>query len=195
VELKKFKKMIKAAIFIAPGFEEIEALTPADVLHRAGAEVELISITEDKSVTGVHGLTIVCDRVFEGKPIDAKDIIILPGGMPGARNLQHHVRLTDLIKKYYDEKKWIAAICAAPMILGEMGLLEGRKATCFPGFEHHLKKAHHYPAPSITDGHIITGRGIGAAMEFSIEIIANLYGPEKASELRDKMVVPPVGGD
>jgi 4-methyl-5(b-hydroxyethyl)-thiazole monophosphate biosynthesis len=81
------------------------------------------------------------------------------------------------------------------MILGEMGLLEGRKATCFPGFEHHLKKAHHYPAPSITDGHIITGRGIGAAMEFSIEIIANLYGPEKASELRDKMVVPPVGGD
>lgn len=184
--------MKKAVIFIAPGFEEVEALTPADVLSRAGANVELISITEDKSVTGAHGLTIVCDRVFEGKPIEEKDIIILPGGIPGARNLQHHVGLTDLINKYNNGKKWIAAICAAPMILGEMGILEGRKATCFPGFEHHLKKAHHYPTPAITDGHIITGRGIGAAMEFSIEIIANLYGPEKASELREKMVVPPI---
>jgi 4-methyl-5(b-hydroxyethyl)-thiazole monophosphate biosynthesis len=78
------------------------------------------------------------------------------------------------------------------MILGDMGILAGRKATCFPGFEHHLKDAHHYPAPAITDGHIITGRGIGAAMEFSIEITANLYGPEKAAELREKMVVPPI---
>ncbi|MFW6351158.1 MAG: DJ-1 family glyoxalase III [Bacteroidota bacterium] len=184
--------MKKAAIFIAPGFEEIEALTPADVLNRAGADVELISITEDKNVTGGHGLTIVCDRVFEGKPIEEKDIIILPGGIPGARNLQEHSLLTSLIKTYDNNKQWIAAICAAPMILGEMGILAGRKATCFPGFEHHLKEAHHYPVPAITDGHIITGRGIGAAMEFSIEIIANLYGPKKAAELREKMVVPSI---
>jgi 4-methyl-5(b-hydroxyethyl)-thiazole monophosphate biosynthesis len=184
--------MKKAAIFFAPGFEEVEALTPADVLKRAGADVELISITEDKNVTGAHELTIVCDRVFEGKPIEEKDIIILPGGVQGARNLQQHPKLIDLIKEFDTEKKWIAAICAAPMILGDMGILAGRKATCFPGFEHHLKDAHHYPAPAITDGHIITGRGIGAAMEFSIEITANLYGPEKAAELREKMVVPPI---
>ena len=182
--------MKKAAIFIAPGFEEIEALTPADVLNRAGSEVELISVTEDKSVTGAHGLTIVCDRVFEGKPIDEKDILILPGGMPGAKNLQSHSKLADLLKTYYDQKKWIAAICAAPMIIGELGFLKDRKATCFPGFEHHLKGAHHYPVPAITDGHIITGRGIGAAMEFSLEIISNLYGANKASELREAMVVP-----
>lgn len=182
--------MKKAAIFIAPGFEEIEALTPADVLNRAGAEVELISITEDKSVTGNHGLTIVCDRVFEGKPIEEKDILILPGGMPGAKNLQSHTKLTDLLKEYYDQKKWIGAICAAPMIIGELGFLQNRKATCFPGFEHHLKGAHHYPVPAITDGHIITGRGIGAAMEFAIEIVTNLYDANKASELREKMVVP-----
>jgi 4-methyl-5(b-hydroxyethyl)-thiazole monophosphate biosynthesis len=184
--------MKKAAIFFAPGFEEVEALTSADVLKRAGADVELISITEDKNVTGAHEMTIVCDRVFEGKPIEEKDIIILPGGITGAQNLQQHSKLIDLIKEFDTGKKWIAAICAAPMILGEIGILTDRKATCFPGFEHHLKGAHHYPAPTITDGHIITGRGIGAAMEFSLEIIANLYGPEKATELREKMVVPSI---
>ncbi|MFO7999844.1 MAG: DJ-1/PfpI family protein [Marinilabilia sp.] len=182
--------MKKAAIFIAPGFEEIEGLTPADVLNRAGADVELISITEDKSVTGGHGITIICDRVFEGKPIDEKDIIILPGGMPGAKHLQAHKGLELLLSEYNAQKKWIGAICAAPMILGEMGLLKDRKATCFTGFEHHLKGARHYPVPAITDGHIITGRGIGAAMEFSLEIISNLFGPGKAAELREKMVVP-----
>ncbi len=184
--------MKNAVIFIAPGFEEIEALTPADVLNRVGVNVELISITEDKSVTGAHGLTIVCDRVFEGKPVDEKDIIILPGGMPGTKNLQAHTKLADLIREYDAQKKWIGAICAAPMILGEMGLLKDRKATCFTGFEHHLKGASHYPVPAITDGHIITGRGIGAAMEFSLEIVANLYGHEKSAALRKKMVVPDI---
>ncbi|PWD97905.1 DJ-1 family glyoxalase III [Marinilabilia rubra] len=184
--------MKKAAIFFAPGFEEIEALTPADVLRRAGAEVELISITEDKNVTGGHGLTIVCDRVFDGQPIEYKDILILPGGIPGAQHLKNHEKLTDLIREYDNKKKWIAAICAAPMILGELEMLKDRKASCFPGFEHHLKGAHHYPVPAITDGHIITGRGIGAAMEFSIEIISNLFGPDKAAELREKMVVPEI---
>lgn len=182
--------MKKAAIFIAPGFEEIEALTPADVLTRAGADVELVSITEEKNVTGKQGLTVVCDRVFEGKPIEEKDILILPGGMPGAKNLQTHKKLEALILEYDKKQKWIGAICAAPMILGELELLSGRKATCFPGFEHHLKGAHHYPVPAITDGHIITGRGIGAAMEFSLEIISNLFGADKAAELREKMVVP-----
>ncbi|MFW5890516.1 MAG: DJ-1 family glyoxalase III [Marinilabiliaceae bacterium] len=180
----------KAVIFIAPGFEEIEALTPADVLNRAGADVELISVTEDKSVTGAHGITIVCDRVFEGKPIEEKDIIILPGGMPGAKNLQAHQKLGEMIKDYNKREKWIGAICAAPMILGEMGLLEGRRATCFTGFEKHLKGARLYPVPAITDGHIITGRGIGAAMEFALEITSNLFGPDKAAELRERMVVP-----
>ncbi|MGQ1889945.1 DJ-1 family glyoxalase III [Thermophagus sp. OGC60D27] len=182
--------MKKAAIFIAPGFEEVEALTPADVLKRAGADVELISITEDKNVTGSHGITIVCDRVLEGKTVEEKDILILPGGMPGTKNLQNNHALKNLLIDYNAKKKWIAAICAAPMIPGELGFLKGRKATCYPGYEHHLKEAHHYPVPAITDGHIITGRGVGAAMEFAIEIAANLWGPQKASELRDKMVIP-----
>ncbi len=182
--------MKKAGIFIAPGFEEVEALTAADVLKRADADVELISITEDKSVSGNHGLTIVCDRVFEGKPIDEKDILILPGGMPGAKNLQDFAPLINLIRDYDSRQKWIAAICAAPMIIGEMELLKNRKATCFPGYEHHLKGSHFYPVPAITDGHIITGRGVGAAMEFALEIVANLYGHETASQLRQKMVVP-----
>jgi 4-methyl-5(b-hydroxyethyl)-thiazole monophosphate biosynthesis len=112
--------------------------------------------------------------------------------MPGTKHLQAHSGLTDLLRSYDSNKQWIAAICAAPLILGEMGLLEGRRATCFPGYEHHLQGAKHYPIPAITDGHIITGRGIGAAMEFSIEIVANLFGPEKAAELREKMVVPPI---
>jgi len=182
--------MKKAAIFFAPGFEETEALTPADVLNRAGTDVELISVTEEKNVTGSHNLTVVCDRVFEGAPIEDKDIIILPGGIIGVNNLKANSKLLELIKDYNSRKKWIGAICAAPVIIGEMGMLKGRKATCFPGFEHHMKGAHHYPIPAITDGHIITGRGIGAAMEFSLEIVANFYGPEKASDLREKMVVP-----
>src|SRR5690554_932855 len=171
--------MKKAAIFIAPGFEEVEALTPADALVRAGADVELISITEEKNVTSSHGVTIVCDRVFQGKPIEEKDILILPGGMPGTKNLQAYEPLTQLLKDYHNRKKWIGAICAAPMILGELGFLKGRKATCYPGYEHHLKDAHHYPVPAITDGHIITGRGVGAAMEFAIEIAGNLLGAQK----------------
>ncbi len=184
--------MKRAAIFIAPGFEEIEALTPADVLNRAGVDVELISITEDKNVTGKHNITIVCDRVFEGEPIEEKDIIILPGGMPGAEHLLKHQKLADLIRDYDAQKKWIGAICAAPMILGEMGLLQARKATCFTGFEHHLKGAKHFPVPAMTDGHIITGRGIGAAMEFALEIVSNLISKDTAAELREKMVVPEI---
>ncbi len=180
----------KAIILFAPGFEEVEALTPADVLRRAGMEVQLISITRQKSVTGAHDITITCDGLFEDRPWDDRDIVILPGGMPGAKHLMEHQGVAKLLNKFEENKKWMAAICAAPMILGEMGFLKGRKATCFPGFEHHLIGAHHYPVPAITDGHIITGRGIGAAMEFSLEIVTQLFSSDKATEMREKMVVP-----
>ncbi len=180
----------KAIILFAPGFEEVEALTPADVLRRAGMEVNLISIIPSKEVTGAHNITVTCDGLFEDHPWDDQDIVILPGGMPGAKHLMEHQGVAQLLRKFNENKKWIAAICAAPMILGEMGFLKERKATCFPGFEHHLKGAHHYPVPAITDGHIITGRGIGAAMEFSLEIVTQLFSSDMAAEMREKMVVP-----
>jgi 4-methyl-5(b-hydroxyethyl)-thiazole monophosphate biosynthesis len=182
----------KAAVLLATGFEEIEALTPVDVLRRAGVEVTLISVTEEINVTGAHNITVVCDRRLKEINPEDTDLIILPGGVPGTRNLMANQSVTDLLTEFNQGKKWIAAICAAPKIIGELGFLKNRKATCFPGFEHHLKEAHYYPCPAITDGHIITGRGIGAAMEFALEIVSNLFSPEKATEMRDQMVVPPL---
>ncbi len=180
----------KAAVLLAPGFEEIEALTPVDVLRRAGVTVSMISITGEKNVTGAHNITIICDRLLEEIAPEDIDLVILPGGVPGTNNLMAHPGVSKLLIDLNQRKQWIAAICAAPKIIGELGFLENRKATCFPGFEHHLKGAHFYPCSAITDGHIITGRGIGAAMEFSLEIVAQLFSSEKATEMREQMVVP-----
>ncbi len=182
----------KAAVLLATGFEEIEALTPVDVLRRAGVEVTLISVTDEINVTGAHNITVVCDRLLKEIHPGSIDVVVLPGGTPGTGNLMANQGVTNLLTEFNQHKKWIAAICAAPKIIGELGFLKNRKATCFPGFEHHLKEAHYYPCPAITDGHIITGRGIGAAMEFSLEIVSNLISPEKATEMRDQMVVPPL---
>ncbi|HBG87640.1 MAG: DJ-1/PfpI family protein [Bacteroidales bacterium] len=181
--------MEKIYILLASGFEEVEAITPADVLRRAGYEVFLVSTTGAPNVKGVHNIEVKCDIFMNDVIVDGATMLLLPGGIPGATNLMANERVKKLITQFHDSGKWIAAICAAPMILGEMHLLKGKKATCYPGFEKHLHGAIVVDRPAISDGKIITGRGIGAAMAFSLEIVKNLSGEASMLEMKKKMVV------
>jgi len=181
--------MKKVFVLLADGYEEIEALMPVDVLRRAGLDVSIVSTSEESFVTGAHNISVKSDLFLDDVDAENGELLILPGGMPGASNLFENEKVKSLITSFSEKKKWLAAICAAPMILGEMGMLQGKKATCFPGFEKHLKGAEVVKDSAITDGHIITGRGIGAAMEFSLEIVRNLLGDDTARKLGKEMMV------
>ena len=175
-------------ILLADGFEEIEALTPADVLRRADFNVYLVSTNRDRIVKGSHNIVVECDILLDDVEVSNALMLILPGGMPGTLNLKNNKSVIDVILKFSDRDKWIGAICAAPMILGEMGLLDGKTVTCYPGYEKHLFNAKHIETPAVTDGKLITGRSAGAALDFSFEIVKQLAGQEKANELMSKMV-------
>ena len=176
-------------IFFAEGFEEIEALTPCDVLRRAGFKVNLTSTTDSLYVAGARNITVKCDIFIQEVNIDNALMLILPGGMPGASNLNNNSKVIDMIQNFADSGKWIAAICAAPMILGGMELLSGKKATCYPGYEKYLKGATFIKEPVVTDGKIITSCSAGTAMVFSFEILKQLAGSKVAEELGEKMGV------
>ena len=176
-------------ILLADGFEEVEALTPTDVLRRAGFEVFLVSTTGSPNIKGSHDIVVKADVFLSDVDVDNACLLLLPGGLPGTTNLLANERVKDLVLQFNNKQKWLAAICAAPMILGEMHLLEGKIATCYPGFEKHLYGATYSDKPTITDGKIITGKGIGAAMAFSLEIVKNISGEEIAIEMKKKMVV------
>jgi len=181
--------MKKAIIFLAEGFEEVEALTPADVLRRAGIEVITVSISDTLQVTGARQITVTADACFNDINYKSADILILPGGIPGATNLYNHAGLKNLIQEFARENKWLAAICAAPMVLGELELLKGKTVTCYPGFESHLKGANVTTKPVVTDENIITGKGVGAAMAFSLRLVEILTDKKTAEDLSEKMVV------
>ena len=132
--------MKKAVLFLAPGFEEIEALATVDILRRGGIEVTTVSISSDPFVCGVHGIEVTTDAVDE-YPIDSQDAVILPGGMPGAENLSKSSIVIQTIKKFYQENKIVAAICAAPFVLGKADILKGKNVTCYPGFQDKLNGA------------------------------------------------------
>ena len=176
-------------ILLAEGFEEIEAITPADVLRRADFNVYLVSINDNKTVKGAHGIAVECDMMLEDMETNSALMLILPGGA-GTLKLKNNHLVIDTIRKFADEDKWIGAICAAPMILGEIGLLHSKKATCYLGYEQHLLNAEFIETPAITDGKIITGRSASTALAFSLEIVKQLSGQDKADELMKKMVMP-----
>ena len=176
-------------LFLADGFEEVEALTTVDVLRRAGMNVEIISVTPDEIVTGAHQIQVLCDRNIVNCDFFDAELLVLPGGMPGADTLDKCDDLRRILLRFAAEKKPIAAICAAPMVLGHLGILKGRKATCYPSFESHLEGAEYTARMVEVDGNIITGRGPGAAMEFSLAIVEQLRGADKAKELREAMIV------
>ena len=180
--------MSKLYIFLADGFEEIEGLTVVDILRRAGVEVTTVSIMGKKTIVGAHKITLEADEVFEDCNFSDGDMFVLPGGMPGTLHLGEHQYLAELLKKADQEKKGIAAICAAPSVLGDLGLLKGKKATCYPGFEERLTGASTTIDPVVTDGHITTSRGMGTAIPFALELVTRMCGKEKSEALSKSII-------
>ena len=176
-------------VFLAEGFEEIEALTPVDVLRRAGLSVQTVSIMDEQVVAGAHGVPVLADVMFADVNPEDAEMILLPGGLPGATNLDAHEGLGQMIQDFAKEEKPLAAICAAPLVLGNRGLLQGKKATCYPGFETYLQGAEYTAALVEKDGNIITGKGPGAAMEFAFAIVEKYCGIDKVNELKQGMMI------
>lgn len=179
--------MENVALFLADGFEEIEALTPVDVLRRAGINVSTISISNTLEVTGAHHILVKADLLF--KDIEEEDYTcaVLPGGMPGALNLKKHQKLNDLLIKFAQDGKLIGAICAAPIIPGSLGLTKDKNITCYPGFEDQLTDAKYTTDDTVQDGQLLTGKAAGAAMQFAFRLVEILAGKEKAQEVASKM--------
>ena len=176
-------------VFFADGFEEMEALASVDILKRAGLKVQMISVTSGEIVTGAHGVPVLCDKNIENCDFYDAELVLLPGGMPGASTLEQCADLRRLILEFAAAGKPIAAICAAPMILGKLGLLKGKKATCYPGFDQYLEGAEYTGAMVEKDGNIITGKGPGAAIEFALAVAGLLAGDEKVKELKEAMCI------
>ena len=175
--------MKKAAVFFADGFEEIEAFTQVDLLKRAGIQTDMITINKEKKAVGAHNIKTECDMTIDEMEKDGYDALILPGGMPGTKYLGQCKELTDLLLKYNSEGKIVAAICAAPSVLGALGILKGKKACCYPGFETMLTGAEVVFEECVREENVITSRGAGTAIEFAYVIIEALMGKEKAKEI------------
>lgn len=180
--------MKKVSIFLAEGFEEIEALTPADLLRRAGAEVTLVSVGEKREVSGSHGIAVLADKRFEETDFSDTDLLVLPGGMPGTLHLGEFEPLLVLLKDFYEQGKLVAAICAAPTVLGKLGILNGKKAVCYPGMEEGLNGAKAGEERVAVDGTVTTSRGVGTAISFSLSLITQLFGEDKSEEIRESIV-------
>ena len=180
--------MKKAYIFLAEGFEEMEAVTPLDLLRRVGIDAKFISVSGEKSVTGSHGITVEMDTVFAEVDFEGTDMIVLPGGMPGTVNLEAFSPLMEQVEKFHANKKWIAAICAAPSIFGHRGMLNGKPACANPGFESHLEGADVKSDPAVVAGHIITSRGMGTAIPFALAILEQLEGTDAVVQMKKGIV-------
>ncbi len=180
--------MSKVCVFFGTGYEEIEALTVVDLLRRQGIDTDMVSVTGEKTVTGSHQIKVEMDRLIEEVDFDCIDMIVLPGGMPGTKNLEACDLLMKQVDAFAAAGKVVCAICAAPSILGHRGILKGKKATAFPGFEDQLEGAEVVCEPAVRDGNIITGRGMGCAIAFGLEIVACLNGREESKALAEKIV-------
>ncbi len=175
-------------VFLADGFEEIEALTPVDIFRRAGLATRTVSITDTSAVTGAHGIAVAADLLLSEADLAAADLLLLPGGMPGTKNLAACKPLCEAVTAHAAAGKPTAAICAAPSILGELGLLTGRKATCYPGFEDALAGAILSDKKVVRDGHIVTAAGMGVALDFSLECLTLLGLSDTAARLRQAVI-------
>jgi len=180
--------MSNACVLLANGFEEIEAVTVIDVLRRAEIDVTVLGV-EGVEVDGAHGIKIEADATLADRGEAAWDLVVLPGGMPGAATLRDDAAVQALVKKQVAAGGKVAAICAAPMALGKAGVLAGKRATSYPGFEKHLTGADLQTAPVVRDGDIVTSRGPGTAMAFAFELVTLLEGADKAVALKKQMLV------
>lgn len=175
-------------IFLADGFEEIEAFTVIDVLRRCGIDLHTVSVTGKRLVVGAHGISTMVDGLFRQSAVQESNGIILPGGMPGTRNLMVCDCLCKSLRNHVEKGRLTAAICAAPSILGRLGLLDGRSATCYPGFEKELNGALCSSAQVVEDHHIITGRGPGAALPFAFAIAARFVDKATVDKVKKDML-------
>ncbi|MFZ4454807.1 MAG: DJ-1 family glyoxalase III [Bacteroidales bacterium] len=175
--------MKKCAIFLAEGFEETEAVALVDVLRRGQVMVEIVSITSNLVVCGSHQIRITADSLFEYASFEDVDMLILPGGMPGSENLNAFEPLKELLRQFDENQKPIAAICAAPFILGEMGLLQGKEAICYPGYESKLTGATISNKLVVISGNIFTSLGLISAVDFGVAIVKYLQGDEIADKV------------
>lgn len=173
---------MRVGVFFGERFEEVEALTTVDLLRRAGYDVETVSVSHSNYVRGSHGVEIKTDLIEAEVHLSSYDVLVLPGG-PGHTNLEKCSRLMKHVKMFPGDGKHVAAICAAPSILGRAGLLNGRKATCFPGYEKELTGATCTGSEAEWDGPFITGRSAGCAVPFSLKIVEALSGKEAALKL------------
>ena len=180
--------MKHVCVFLADGFEEIEALTVVDVLRRAKIRVETVSLNGNDTVQGAHWIDVRTDSVFEETDFEKVDMLVLPGGMPGTANLQKHRGFIKLLQEFDKEGKWIAAICAAPSIPGGLGMLKGRKACCYPSYEENLEGAEVTDDAVVVDGHFITARGMGKAIPFALKLAEVLTDKEKADAIAESIL-------
>lgn len=179
--------MEKILLFLAEGFEEIEALTVVDLLRRANLDITMVAIGETLEVTGSHQICVKADVLLKDISWEA-DMLVLPGGMPGTLNLGACNVLTEKLKEFSETGKKVAAICAAPSVLGKNNILQGKKATCYPGFEEQLLGATYKKESVVVDGNVITSRGMGTAIEFGLTIIEQFLGSEKAKEIEESII-------
>ena len=181
--------MSRVCIFLADGFEEVEALTVVDLLRRAEIKIDMVSISDTLQVRGRSNIEVTADLMWDDAKPELSDMLILPGGMPGVTYLGEHKGLTDLIKEYAKDGKLLAAICAAPTVFGQLGILEGKKATCYPGLEDKLLGADVITDERVvTDGNITTSRGVGTAISFALRLIAILKDEATANRVKSGIV-------
>lgn len=181
--------MKRVALFLANGFEEIEALGTLDILRRAQIPVVTVSITVNRTVIGAHDIPVIADCTFQETDFSAVEVLVLPGGMPGAKNLNEHAGVKKLLLDFNEQGKLIAAICAAPMILGGLHLLESKRATCYPGFEQELIGADVTGESVVIDGNIITGRGPGLAFDFALKLVEQIAGSATRGEVQKGLLL------
>ena len=180
--------MSKAVIFFAPGLEECEGLLCVDILRRAGVEVTIAAVGGEKIVRSARQISVVADALAEELDYTVFDACILPGGIPGVPNLKADATVRRVCRDFAAEGKVVAAICAAPSVLAQYGLLAGRRATCYPGFENRCTGAHMVDADVVTDGPITTGRALGAAMAFALELVRLLTDEQTAARTAEEIV-------
>ncbi len=189
IKVKKGEAMEKNIyLFLAKGFEEVEALAVVDILRRSKLGCIMVSIMEEKEVEGSHGITVIADKLFDEVNFSQADMIILPGGMPGTTNLADYKPLVEQLKKFHKEGKMIGAICAAPGVLGENDILQGLTAACHPGFEEKLKGANVVFDEVAVDKNVITSRGMGTAIPFGLAIVKHFLGEEVVEKLETALV-------
>lgn len=181
--------MKSICIFLAEGFEEVEALFPLDILRRGGVNVKTVSITGQQIVKGAHQVPVMADMLFDDLKEEDIEMIVLPGGLPGATNLDAHAGLDKLILSFANAGKPLAAICAAPMVYGKRGLLKGKKATCYPGFDKYLEGAEYTGNMVEVVDNFILGKGPGAAPAFGFAILEKYAGAAKAQEVKNGMLI------